>query len=137
MTAESAMFGTHMAELGLGHAELLLAATPIDTLNTDTVMFIALAAEVNRLREASAVTAVNFGKAQAEIAQLQTKLARIEDGVRRIVVSLSRRVTPSGHALEPRMREMFSVICSELNAALSDPQPSAAPTPKGEPYNGY
>lgn len=37
-----------------------------------------LAAEVRRLREASAVTAVNFGKAHLKIAQLEAKLSIIE-----------------------------------------------------------
>lgn len=38
-----------------------------------------LADEVRRLREASAVTAVNFGKAQLEIAQLQTEVSRLRE----------------------------------------------------------
>lgn len=72
---------------------------------------LALDAEVRRLREASAVTAVNFGKAQLEIAKLQTKLARVE----------ATRLCPyCGIAIKTALRD--------------EPQPEREPK---LPFNGY
>lgn len=84
-----------------------------------------LADELRRLREANRVTAVNFGKAQLEIAKLQTMLARVE--------ALAAR-----YESVPHDACATSSVAKYIRAALrDDPQPSAAPTPKGEPYNGY
>lgn len=46
--------------------------------STAAKVAVALLGEVRRLRESNHVTAENFGKAQLEIAQLQTQVARVE-----------------------------------------------------------
>lgn len=90
---DSAMFGANMASLALGHADLLAASTRPDLMTTYTAMFVALAYEVCRLREA--------------IAELETKLARVQE------LAANPVTFPNAMASDPKV-----VLPADLEAAL-------------------